>query len=85
MKPAPHTVGWLEGFLHVLRCPDTEQPLRLAEAADLERHGLPEATDALVTADGSRWFPIEGGIPVLLPQRDRASGAPPASEANTLT
>lgn len=56
---------WLEDFLPLMRCPDTHQPLRRATAAECAAYGMPEA---LATADGSRLFIIDDGIPILLPQ-----------------
>jgi SAM-dependent methyltransferase/uncharacterized protein YbaR (Trm112 family) len=42
-------------LLDVLRCPDSGQPLRVV-------------TDKLVSADGSRVFPIVDGIPCIMPR-----------------
>jgi len=61
-------LDWINDFLPSLRCPDTHQPLRWATAADLDRHARPEGEQALVTVDGDRFFPIDQGIPILLPQ-----------------
>lgn len=69
-------------LLSILACPQSHQPLREANAADLERinrriaaggavnvGGKPvkEALQAgLVREDGQRIYPIKDGIPVLL-------------------
>jgi uncharacterized protein YbaR (Trm112 family) len=54
---------WIDEFLPLFRCPDTHQPLRWADPDDLARHA--RAADE---QDGSRFFPIDQGIPILLPQ-----------------
>ncbi|SKB03812.1 hypothetical protein SAMN02745166_03928 [Prosthecobacter debontii] len=59
---------WINDFLPTFRCPHTHQPLRWAEAEDLQRHGRAADEQALVNQDGSRFYPIDNGIPVLLPQ-----------------
>lgn len=59
---------WINDFLPTFRCPHTHQPLRWAAEADLLHHGLPAGEKALVSQDGTRLYPIDGGIPVLLPQ-----------------
>ncbi|TDU62496.1 hypothetical protein EI77_04661 [Prosthecobacter fusiformis] len=61
-------LSWINDFLPTFRCPHTHQPLRWAEAADLQHHGHPADEKALVNQDGTRFYPIEDGIPVLLPQ-----------------
>ena len=61
-------LSWINDFLPTFRCPHTHQSLRWAEAADLEHHRHPAGEKALVSQDGSRFYPIEDGIPVLLPQ-----------------
>lgn len=58
--------SWLDEFLPLMRCPDTQQPLRRATREECEKHGLSEA---LVTKDGSHVFAIDQGIPILLPKR----------------
>jgi uncharacterized protein YbaR (Trm112 family) len=55
---------WLEDFLPLMRCPDTQQPIRRATAEECAKHGV-EA--ALITEDGTRVFVIDAGIPILLP------------------
>lgn len=69
MKP-PETASvsttWLDDFLPLLRCPDTHQPLRRATAAECAAHQM---SAALVTQDGTRFFMIDNGIPILLPQQ----------------
>lgn len=62
---ATDTAPWLEDFLPLMRCPDTHQPLRRATAGECAQHGL---LAALATQDGTRFFAIEDGIPILLPQ-----------------
>lgn len=57
---------WLEDFLPLLRCPDTHQALRRATAEECARHNV---AAALATADGSRVFVIDAGIPILLPRQ----------------
>jgi len=69
-------------LLSILACPQTHQPLREANAADLERINGRIASGAarnvggkpvseplkagLVRQDGKRIYPIKDGIPVLL-------------------
>lgn len=60
-------IAWLEDFLPLMRCPDTQQPIRRATAEECAKHGF-EA--ALITEDGSRVFVIDAGIPILLPSSD---------------
>jgi uncharacterized protein YbaR (Trm112 family) len=62
------TLHWINDFLPTLRCPDTHQPLRWATPEDLERHASPPDTQALAREDGTRLFPIDAGIPILLPE-----------------
>ncbi len=57
---------WLNDFLPLLRCPDTHQPLRRATAEECAAN---KVTAALATADGSRVFVIDNGIPILLPKQ----------------
>jgi uncharacterized protein YbaR (Trm112 family) len=59
---------WIDEFLPLFRCPDTHQPLRWADPDDLARHARAADEQGLVTEDGSRFFPIDQGIPILLPQ-----------------
>lgn len=59
---------WINDFLPTFRCPHTHQPLRWATAEDLQHHGHPADEKALVSQDGSHFYPIDNGIPVLLPQ-----------------
>jgi uncharacterized protein YbaR (Trm112 family) len=61
-------LNWIERFLPLLRCPDTYQSLRWAGPEDLRKHGHPLGEKALTSADGSRIFLIDHGIPILLPQ-----------------
>ncbi|HYF35460.1 MAG TPA: hypothetical protein VD994_09240 [Prosthecobacter sp.] len=61
-------LSWIDEFLPLFRCPDTHQALRLAAEEDLRRHGRSPEEKGLVTEDGSRYFPIDQGIPILLPQ-----------------
>ena len=61
-------LDWINDFLPTMRCPDTHQSLRWATAEDLVRHTLPPDTQALAREDGSRLFPIDAGIPILLPE-----------------
>ncbi|MCB1228130.1 MAG: hypothetical protein KDK99_20155 [Verrucomicrobiales bacterium] len=58
--------SWLVDFLPLLRCPDTAQPLRLATAEECQTAQQMGKT-ALARQDGSRIFPIDQGIPLLLP------------------
>ena len=66
--PSTADLAWIERFLPVFRCPDTQQSLRWATDEDRQRHGRPAGEKALVTEDGQRLFPIDDGIPILLPQ-----------------
>jgi hypothetical protein len=61
-------LGWINAFLPTMRCPDTHQSLPWAAAEDLLRHAMPPETLALARDDGSRVFPIDHGIPILLPE-----------------
>ena len=56
---------WLNDFLPLMRCPDTHQSLRHATAEECAANHV-EA--ALATADGTRVFVIDNGIPILLPR-----------------
>ncbi len=62
---ASGTTAWLDDFLPLLRCPDTHQPLRHATVEECAQHQL---SAALATQDGTRFFLIDEGIPLLLPQ-----------------
>lgn len=70
-------LNWINEFLPTCRCPHTQQPLRWADEQDRSRHQLPTDVQALVSQDGSRLYPIDQGIPVLLPQ-EQAAGSPQA-------
>ena len=53
-------------LLALLRCPLSLQPLRVADAAVLAR--LPAGVEmALVREDGAVAYPVQNGIPLLLP------------------
>ncbi len=58
---------WLTTFLPLLRCPTTQQPLRPASQAELERVGLPRDHAALANASGTQVYPIIDNMPHLLP------------------
>lgn len=60
--------AWLEEFLPLMRCPDTHQRLRRATAEECAKLGV---SAALTTEDGSQQFPIDEGIPILLPRVSR--------------
>lgn len=55
---------WLEDFLPLMRSPDTHQPLRRATAEECVNLGV---SAALATQDGSQYFTIDEGVPILLP------------------
>jgi uncharacterized protein YbaR (Trm112 family) len=60
--------AWLESYLSRLRCPDTHQPLRWATPEECAQWGWAAVErSALAREDGSRLFPIDDGIPILLP------------------
>ena len=59
-------------LLTILRCPVTGQPLRWATEEEKERFTFPKDREALITEDGSRIYPLEGGIPLLAPGKDGA-------------
>ena len=61
-------LAWIDQFLPLLRCPDTHQSLRWAGEEDLKKHGRSGGEKGLVTEDGGRFFSIDQGIPILLPQ-----------------
>jgi uncharacterized protein YbaR (Trm112 family) len=66
--PATVDTQWIESFLPKFRCPDTHQSLRWATPEECARAGIPPASKAaLCRQDGSRLFPIDDGIPLLLP------------------
>ncbi len=56
---------WLNDFLPLMRCPDTHQPLRRATTEECAAN---KVVAALATADGTRVFVIDNGIPILLPR-----------------
>lgn len=60
-----NSTDWIDDFLPLLRCPDTQQPLRRATAEECAAQGLQAA---LARADGSGFFVIDAGIPILLPK-----------------
>lgn len=62
-------LAWIETFLPKFRCPDTHQSLRWATPEECAKFGIPPAPKAaLARLDGSHVFPIDDGIPLLLPQ-----------------
>ncbi len=68
MNAEPPTLDWIDAFLPKFRCPDTRQALRWATPEECARAGIPPAPRAaLARLDGSRAFPIDAGIPILLP------------------
>jgi uncharacterized protein YbaR (Trm112 family) len=69
MNPSPKS-DWIDDFLPVMRCPDTGRPLRRATAEECAREGL---SAALAVEDGSRFFVIDAGIPILLPKVSAAA------------
>lgn len=60
-------LAWLESFLPLLRCPVSGQPLHLASGDELAARGLAGDQPVLLSQDGSRSYPVDHGIPVLLP------------------
>ena len=71
------SLDWIESFLPKFRCPDTRQSLRWATPEECARVGIPPAPRvALAREDGSRVFPIDDGIPLLLPLDTAAQDAP---------
>jgi uncharacterized protein YbaR (Trm112 family) len=71
MAAAPDTT-WIERFLPKFRCPDTHQSLRWATPEECARAGIPPAMKvALARQDGTRVFPIDDGIPILLPKGEQ--------------
>ena len=58
-------------LLAALRCPKTKQPLRLATEANLRPFQAIDSslTEALITEDGQRAYPIDDGFPILLLDR----------------
>lgn len=64
MSAAP---DWLAPFLALLRCPASGLPLRVASAHERAARGLADGEVFLISEDGSHAYPVEHGIPVLLP------------------
>lgn len=56
---------WLEDFIPLMRCPDTHQSLRRATPEECAKLGV---SAALATQDGSEYFTIDEGVPILLPR-----------------
>lgn len=50
----------------LLRCPKTQQPLRLATAEELSTFKEKLSEGAWITEDGSRAYPIRDGFPILV-------------------
>ena len=71
MNEVDEETGWIEGFLDVLACPVTHQSLRWATAEERARAGLPAESVALASADGQLVYPVDQGIPILLPPENR--------------
>lgn len=71
-----------EDLLEILVCPETHQPVRLANAEELERvnariragelrnrggeQPAAELREALIREDGRVLYPVDDGIPVML-------------------
>ena len=56
-----------EEVLALLVCPDTKSSLRLATGEELATWTSPVPFEAaLVTADGTRAYPIRAGFPVII-------------------
>ncbi len=64
----PSDTSWLDEFLPLMRCPDTQQPLRRATPEECEKWGV---SAVLTTEDGSQQFAIDEGIPILLSRVSR--------------
>lgn len=60
-------LAWLAPFLPLLRCPASGLPLHLASAQELTARGLATDQQMLISQDGAHAYPVEDGIPVLLP------------------
>lgn len=50
----------------LLRCPETGQPLREANAEETKAFGGDLAEGGFITEDSSRVYPIRDGFPVLI-------------------
>jgi uncharacterized protein YbaR (Trm112 family) len=61
---------WLKTFLPLLQCPASGLPLRPATDAEKQARQISPHTEALVSSDGVHWYPVEQGIPVLLPPEE---------------
>ncbi|MCB1233172.1 MAG: Trm112 family protein [Verrucomicrobiae bacterium] len=59
-----------DSLIAALRCPESRQPLTLADAETLGRirdlGNEPELDGALLRQDGKRAYPIRDGFPILL-------------------
>lgn len=60
-------LAWLAPFLPLLRCPASGLPLHVASARELAARGLAAGQQMLISQDGAHAYPVEDGIPVLLP------------------
>lgn len=71
MNQVNEETAWIEGFLPILVCPVTRQPLRWATPEERERAGFPAGSVALASQDGQHVYPVDHGIPILLPPESR--------------
>ncbi len=56
-----------DSLLSILRCPVSQQPLRLLTMEEKAQREIPADEPALITQDGARVYRAVNGMPVLLP------------------
>lgn len=61
----PPDLSWLNTFMDRLRCPNTQEPLRLATDEECRLRSV--AVPALANQSGTHVYPVAEGIPHLLP------------------
>jgi uncharacterized protein len=60
-----------EGLLEILCCPVSRQPLRMADATAVKEAAARSGRaieEGLIREDGQVFYPIQKGIPLLIPE-----------------